>query len=182
MCHRSSMAHDLDGVGPQADPSLVLMAFMGRVLVVCPRCGGRAENVRPPGLPEVRFWNEHLFDARRLVCGGCGLVDDWVIDRNVGVPMSFERCGRRVDLHFGRALWLQTRCAGEVLWALNIEHVEQLGVDIESAAAGGDGRMFQVLPRWMKEARNRGEVREGLERLRRLAELSGVGDRSDLAY
>ena len=65
------------------DDNVPLARFTDRVLVVCPRCGGRAVVLPRPGLPTPRSATELLFQPRRLACGGCGAVAEWVaaIDR-----------------------------------------------------------------------------------------------------
>ncbi|MFD5146752.1 hypothetical protein [Streptomyces sp. NPDC058401] len=54
-----------------------LVRFTGRVLVVCPRCGGRALVVPRPGLAEPKYFSALLFLPRRLVSVACGALADW---------------------------------------------------------------------------------------------------------
>ncbi|MRH87762.1 hypothetical protein GFY24_09900 [Nocardia sp. SYP-A9097] len=100
------------------------------------------------------------------------------------MPRSFARGGGVTDLHFDRPLWLQTRCTGHVLWALNIEHVDQLAADIGASPRSDrpSSHMFTVLPTWMKHAANRTDILIALGRLRLLADRSSPADRSDAAY
>ena len=51
-----------------------LVQFTSRILVVCPRCGGRALVVPRPDLAPPKYFSALLFQPRRLVCAGCGAV------------------------------------------------------------------------------------------------------------
>ncbi|XMN08415.1 hypothetical protein ACK8N7_21450 [Streptomyces griseobrunneus] len=163
-----------------------LAQFAGLVLVVCHRCGGRAHVVPHPGLPEVRYFSELLFQPRRLACGGCGAVAGWQPGMR-GAGLVGARLGGTEDPFFHRPLWLQTRCTGRILWAYNEEHVDHLSDYVratlrERGGAGTTMAMFARLPRWMKLSSNRSEVLTGLETLRGLAGRSAPTDRSDAAH
>jgi hypothetical protein len=95
--------------------------------------------------------------------------------------------GGTEDPYFARPLWLQTRCAGRVLWAYDEEHVALLSAYVgarlrEHGAAASLQAMIPRLPAWMKRAENRPDVLAGLERLRELAGRSAPQERSDAAY
>lgn len=111
-------------------------------LVVCPRCARRAQRV-----------------AARLTCVHCAL----------------DRTGPARP----EALWLRTDCCGEELFAVNERHLELLEGYLlaslrerrEDPERGWSNQaVTSRLPRWMKVAKNRDEVRRGLERLRGLLE------------
>ncbi|MFJ2738621.1 hypothetical protein ACIO3O_03030 [Streptomyces sp. NPDC087440] len=142
--------------------------------------------VSRPGSPDRRYCIDLLFMPRRLVCARCGATADWEAPVEgralVGVTM-----GGTEDPYFGRPLWLQTRCAGRVLWAYNEEHVAVLADYVgarlrERGRSSSTGAMIPRLPAWLKRAENRPEVLAGLERLRALAGRSAAGERSDAAY
>lgn len=158
-----------------------LSHFVGHVLIVCPRCGGRAAVVPRPGLPKPESWDELVFTPRRLVCAGCGTTADWdpAAKGSAGVAL-----GGPEDPYFRRPLWLQARCAGEVLWAYNLDQVTELtayvGAQLRERGKPRSNRsMLSRLPPWMKAAANRAEVLAGLARLRELATRSAPADRSD---
>ncbi|MGW4874505.1 hypothetical protein [Streptomyces chartreusis] len=95
--------------------------------------------------------------------------------------------GGSEDPFFQRPLWLQTRCAGYILWAYNEEHVAELSAYAgarlrERGGARPTMSMFARLPAWMKVSDNRAEVLAGLETLRVLAERVAPADRSDAAH
>ncbi|MFH9942825.1 hypothetical protein ACH4OT_26315 [Streptomyces murinus] len=178
MAHRRAPARHLDqGQWPAR--------YADRLLVVCPRCGGRAEVVPRPGLPALEYFGELLFRPRRLICGGCGASAEWTAPRRDGGLVAAQLGGTQ-EPFFGRPLWLQTRCAGRVLWAYNAEHVDALAdyvrATLREGGTGATRAMFPRLPRWMKSSARRTEVLAGLRRLRAMCDLSAPADRSDAAH
>lgn len=176
------------GTGPDRhyDPGRSLAQFAGRMLVVCPRCGGRALVVPRPGLPAPRYFSELLFQPRRLACGGCGAVAEWEPEvRGAGLVGAVP--GGSEDPFFRRPLWLVTRCVGRILWAYDEEHVDELSAYVGARVRERGGvrptrAMFARLPVWMKRSDHRSAVLAGLETLRALAERSAPADRSDAAH
>ncbi|MEU8890166.1 hypothetical protein [Streptomyces sp. NPDC048442] len=164
-----------------------LVRFTERLYVVCPGCGGRAVVVPRPGLPVLKYSTELLFRPRRLACAGCGAVAEWEAATE-GRALRGADAGGTEDPFFRRPLWLQTRCAGQVLWAYNEEHVAELtayvGAQLRERGGFGGSKnaMIPRLAAWLKRAENRAEVLAGLDRLRGLAERSAPADRSDAAY
>ncbi|MFE2228274.1 hypothetical protein [Streptomyces kronopolitis] len=61
--------------------------------------------------------------------------------------------GGTEDPFFRRPLWLQTRCVGQVLWAYNEEHIDELsayvGATLREHGASPTRAMLTRLPRWM---------------------------------
>ncbi|WP_326687332.1 hypothetical protein OIE63_09325 [Streptomyces sp. NBC_01795] len=162
-----------------------LAGFAGRILVVCAGCGGRAVVVPRPGLPPLKYFTELMVRPRRLVCAGCGAVAEWEADMRGGGLVGAVLGGTE-EPFFRRPLWLQTRCAGHILWAYNEEHIEELaayaGATLREHDASPTRSMIVRLPAWMKTAAHRTEVLAGLERLRELAPLAAPEDRSDAAH
>lgn len=162
-----------------------LVQFTSRVLVVCPRCGGRALVVPLPGVAAPKYFSALFFQPRRLACAGCGAVASWTAEeRDAGLVGAVP--GGTGDPFFRRPLWLQTRCAGRVLWAYNEEHADALNSYVNALLrerrASPTLAMFARLPAWMKSAKRRDEVLAGLATLRTLAHLSTPADRSDAAH
>ncbi|ARH95718.1 hypothetical protein STRMOE7_34055 [Streptomyces sp. MOE7] len=162
-----------------------LAQFADRILVVCPRCGGRAVVVPRPDLEAPRFFSELMFMPRRLVCAACGATHEWNAEVQ-GAALVGAAMGGTEDPFFRQPLWLQTRCVGRILWAYNEKHVDELGAYARAVLrehlASPTTAMFPRLPVWMKRADNRPEVLAGLERLRALAARSAPSDRSDAAH
>jgi hypothetical protein len=175
----------MDAGHRHADRGAMLARFAARILVVCPRCSGRALVVPRPGRPEPRLSVDLLFLSRRLACAHCGVTAEWEPERRgnarIGVTL-----GGPAEPFFGRPLWLQTRCAGRLLWAYDIEHVDALAAYIgarlrERGSPSSSLAMIPRLPDWMTAAANRGEVVAGLAALRAQAERSAPRDRPDTA-
>ncbi|MDR6974188.1 hypothetical protein J2X68_000866 [Streptomyces sp. 3330] len=100
--------------------------------------------------------------AARLVCQGCGCTRQ--------LHSRGQETAGPVDPFFRLPLWLQAACRGETLWAYNAEHLAVLtgyvGAGLrERTAAPSAYTMVEILPRWMKLARHRGEVLRILDRL-----------------
>ncbi|WP_234313698.1 hypothetical protein [Streptomyces sp. NBRC 109706] len=124
--------------------------FTDRLLVVCPRCGGRASVTVSPDRPPLAYPGQLLVADRRLSCAGCGAVAEWGPER-VGAARIGVSLGGTEDPFFHRPLWLQTRCVGEVLWAYNEAHIAELTAYIgarlrERGALRPTTSMFARLP------------------------------------
>ncbi|MFC8917748.1 hypothetical protein ACFT5C_18445 [Streptomyces sp. NPDC057116] len=167
------------------DHGMWLAQFTGQVLVVCPRCGGRALVAPLPGLAKAPYFSALLFQPRRLTCAGCGAIADWTAEQR-GAGLVGAVPGGTEDPFFRRPLWLQTRCAGRVLWAYDERHVDALaayvGAGLRERYASPTMGMFARLPAWMKSAKHRDEVLVGLAALRALARRAAPADRSDAAH
>jgi hypothetical protein len=120
-----------------------------------------------------------------MACAGCGSTAEWEADTR-GAGLVGAVLGGTEEPFFGRPLWLQTRCAGHILWAYNEDHIEELavyaGATLRERRASPTRSMIARLPAWMKTAAHRAEVLAGLERLRELAPLAAPEDRSDAAH
>lgn len=168
------------------DDNVPLARFTDRVLVVCPRCGGRALVLPRPGLPAPRYATELLYQPRRLACAGCGAVADWAAAMRDNALVGVAPGGTE-DPFFRRPLWLQTRCVGHILWACNEVHVDALAAYVgarlrERGGLSPTRAMIARLPAWMKTAEHRTEILTGLKTLRALADRSAPADRSDAAH
>ncbi|MFD3513435.1 hypothetical protein [Streptomyces sp. NPDC058657] len=128
-----------------------------------------------------------MFRPRRLICGGCGPLAEWAAPVR-GAGLVGVTLGGTEEPFFGRPLWLQTRCAGRVLWAYNEEHVEALaayvGARLRERGRAGSGTRAMVprLPAWMKRGENRADVLAGLATLRAATDRTAPADRSDAAH
>ncbi|MFU9032087.1 MULTISPECIES: hypothetical protein [Streptomyces] len=179
------MKSESSGPARHIDTGRWLAQFAGRILVVCPRCGGRAIVVPRPDLEAPRYFSELMFMPRRLVCAACGATDAWEAEVQ-GAALVGAALGGTEDPFFRQPLWLQTRCVGHILWAYNEEHIDELaayvGAVLRQHTASPTMAMFPRLPLWLKRADNRAEVLAGLGRLRALAARSAPDERSDAAH
>jgi hypothetical protein len=181
----SAMTSEPSGPARHIDHGRWLAQFAGRILVVCPRCAGRALVVLRPDLEAPRYLSQLMFMPRRLVCAACGAVGEWEARVRGTAPVGVALGGTE-DPFFRQPLWLQTRCVGHILWAYNEQHIDELaayvGAVLRERDASPTMAMFARLPVWMKRADNRAEVLAGLGRLRALAERSAPDERSDAAH
>lgn len=143
------------------DDGRALGAFIGDVLVRCPRCGGGAHVVSRPARPA------------KLTCGHCGLVRDQRLPQSVRGLYRLYADGR--DPFFGLPLWLTTETRHGILFAYNEEHLSVLASVVRATLRERhtlppvmlrNRTMQSRLPRWIKLAGNRAEVMRGLARLR----------------
>jgi hypothetical protein len=142
--------------------TLSLFALAGRGIdVVCPRCRGHARVVVRPGDDPSGRW-----PSRRLSCTGCGHCADWTTRRTTW--------GEPVDPFFGLPLWLLARCrgTGQVLWALNLAHLDLLAAFVGARlrerghVPAVNSTMVERLPTWLKVRGNRAEILRAVARLR----------------
>ncbi|MFF9342819.1 hypothetical protein ACF1CG_24090 [Streptomyces sp. NPDC014773] len=182
------MSEDSGAPVRHRDRHVWLVRFTDRVLVVCPRCGGRAHVVPRPDLAPPRWSSELLVLPRRMACTGCGAVREWTAEPR-GEGLAGAAIGGTEDPFFRLPLWLQARCAGRVLWAYNGAHVEELSGYVgarlrERGSLSPTLAMIPRLPAWMKRAGNRSAVLAALNVLRTLAdaEHSTAAHRSDAAH
>jgi hypothetical protein len=132
--------------------TLALHSTNATYLVRCPRC-------------ETAATVERLERAKaRFTCTSCGLSkrceeQNW--------SRSYSREPR--DPFFGFALWLQTSCCGELLWAYNRAHLEFLRqyvtASLREREPNHNSSAASRLPRWLKAAANRDEIVRCIERL-----------------
>lgn len=124
-----------------------LETFMGQMIVICPRCGGRADVMEKAN--EVR-----------LSCFQCGYLQM--------KQSGTKYIGGAFDVHFRLPLYLQTGCCGHVLWAYNQEHLAYMRQYVEASVRTSDGVNRSIesrLPKWMKQKHNREDVLRAIKRL-----------------
>lgn len=141
------------------------------ILVVCPRCacGAFAKGVGIARRPE----------PPRLVCTHCGYSRSYPRYGGFGID---HRWGPYVgECRTGAALWLQTACCGETLWAMNERHLNWLADYVQATLRtvsrteqGYSNHALQSrIPKWISSGANRPKVMAGIEKLRcRLEEHS----------
>jgi hypothetical protein len=132
--------------------------------------------------PPIQFFAKQIL-LRCKTCRRCAVVrsDEYDETERVFVTeSSCSQCGNIRTIRTKRLkgsylelpLWLQTRCCGEVLWALNEEHLRYLetylGARMRTRAFGQNSTIAARLPKWMTAAKNRQAVEKGLGRLRKM--------------
>jgi hypothetical protein len=152
------------------DPLDRLCCFAGEIFVRCPRCGGRASIFPDPLSTDS---TRHLWLRRRLTCAGCAYADAWEAPRSPVSPNARivpEFSGPN-DPYFGLPLWLSVECRGRALWAYNAEHLDLLEACVsarlrERGDYMGSMSLVERLPSWIKDAKHRADVLNGIDRLR----------------
>ncbi|MEM7260662.1 MAG: hypothetical protein AAF488_01635 [Planctomycetota bacterium] len=179
------------------DQKQYLAAFRAHVWVRCPRCRQRGEVTKDKFVcgscalvqtDHGQGWAGMAKTTVRRPCGWCGRRLQKT-DRRIGphprkVAVHCSSCQYTnivnaywtpapedgpYDPKFGLPLWLQTRCAGEVLWAYNAEHLEFLnsyvGAELREREPNANATLASRLPSWIKRAKNRPKVLRALRRL-----------------
>lgn len=177
-----------------------LDSYREPLLVRCPRCGGRAVfrhrtnrlGCQHCGATTCHFWHESVWIQWR--CYGC---KRWIPpNRRAGADnreqfVDCPGCKRKYILRLPRlsgdrrsvqifspaALWLQTACAGNILWACNEHHLSAIRTyvtaELRERMPNVNRSMVSSLPTWVKLAKNRTKVLRAIGRLeKRLKEGS----------
>jgi len=122
--------------------------FMGKILVVCPRCSGMATVNSRGG-----------FGLARLACELCGSAQS--------KDVRTYSLGSADDPYFGLPLWLQAPCSTQTLWAYNSEHLlflkQYIGATdrrrpIRSPIDPLNRLLASRLPKWMQLSKNRDQI------------------------
>ena len=162
--------------------------FGREFLVRCPRCAAKAVVGQVPGdePPEAAHKGYEHYGHRRVTCIACGYVEDadftrvtyartrWMIGplqpHEIERDRRAARAGEPTDWYFRYPLWLQTPCAGHILWAYNATHLAFIEAYVGAAMRERMPRLNRSLasrlPRWLKEAKHREEVLRAIERLK----------------
>jgi hypothetical protein len=168
------------------DDGRTIYDFLDIVLVVCPQCGERAD-VRPAPSADDRAADDRAVDDRAVDnrAGGVGRLAEWLAPRRLtcarcGLTRTHDRpnaaFGRVSDPYFGLPLALQAPCAGHVVWAYNLAHLDHLLAFVSAKVrerpapmSANDARaasLVEKMPTWFGVAANRSAVTATLRRLR----------------
>jgi len=164
------------------DQGLSIYDFGHDFLVRCPQCKRCAEVT-------IKGVNPLQPSAVRLVCGHCGYskqVQQDVIQttwRKGRYRMDYA-IGGAYDWYFKTPLWLRTPCAGHELWANNADHLEFLEEYVRASIREDSANRLRAirnsslasrLPGWIKSAKNRDKLDQGLKKLRGLLKSTTRG-------
>jgi hypothetical protein len=146
------------------DDGTTIHDFTDRFLVACPKCSSCAQVIRSDPDPGVHPW------SAKFSCIKCGRTElgklgGWS-DRDP------------VDWVFGYALWLQTSCCRQILWAYNFKHLSLLESYVSAVHRAGmtdaqaiekgvrNSTLASSLPSWMISSKNRGSVLKAIQTIR----------------
>ena len=132
---------------------------VGKAKQPCPNCGAKWLTA------EIRNKNaKPLKDHAEVSCEVCGKISRMSLNWH-------QECleGKPFDPYFKYPLWLQTECAGEILWAFNEKHLSYLKSYVEADLREDDGRkswsIISRLPKWITSAKNRQNVLKAIAKL-----------------
>jgi hypothetical protein len=129
------------------------------VLIVCPKCSGKAMVVP---LRENKI---------RATCHHCGFTSEKSADKRT-FCWHDENPG---DGYFGFALWLTTSCCGNSLWAFNNKHLELLESyvaatlrerQVDEKRGWRNASFGSRLSKWIKSAKNREAILKSVNELK----------------
>lgn len=83
--------------------------------------------------------------------------------------ISNDSCGLKGDPRFNFPLWLQTEVRGNLFWAYNREHLNEIRVyveaDLRERQTGYAKGMVAWLPQFIKDAKNRADILKAIDRM-----------------
>jgi len=134
------------------DENLTLDAFSDKILVVCPKCKGKAI-VRKTVEPE----------SAQLSCSSCHYFT------NKPVKTEYKSYSLTHDYYFDCEIWLQASFKNERFWAHNYEHLAYMKQYIGAGLRERNDREFftlvEKLPGFIKSAKNREKLLKIIDRL-----------------
>lgn len=150
----------------QGDLALGLHNFATLFLVKCPRCQQCAQVIPAPN---SRREDVHPYSVKftRLLCTHCGFIKEKKSNNCLALAIGI---GGPYDWFFRTPLYLQTPCCREVLWLYNLAHLnyveDYVRATIREDGPIWNGKLVSRLPVWMKSAKNREQVLQGIQKLR----------------
>jgi hypothetical protein len=126
------------------------------VIIVCPKCAGKATVV--------------LHGEVKATCFECGYN---------ATKSSTDRCffwgaDNPTDSYFGYDLWLRTDCIGHSLWAFNLRHLNLLESYVSATLrerskdkwGWKNSSLVSRLPKWIKAGKNRDALLKAINKLK----------------
>jgi hypothetical protein len=130
--------------------------YMKEFQVECPKCGKDAIIIVDAGV-----WNRG-----KLTCRNC-MHSEKSIDRKA----KYRSIGGAVDPIFGLPLWFQTEVRGDLFWACNREHLNEIRSYVSSRLRERRTTLFatmvEKLPHFIKDSKNRETIIKAIEKLER---------------
>ncbi|TGE21011.1 hypothetical protein [Hymenobacter metallicola] len=128
----------------------------------CDTCGKEVATVIPRSRQKV--------DTLAVVCPHCGVTRTYQ-PRNEAHRLTYQASGPGVDPIFNLPLWLQADVKGQVLWAYNRSHLNDIkryvASHLRERNIAGHNTMVERLPQFIKAAKNREAVLKAIEKLER---------------
>lgn len=96
-----------------------------------------------------------------IKCTNCGATESYA-PKNMVQEWQYSNPGEPSDSYFGLSLWLVEKFRGNLLWALNYQHLQYLKEYIAATLREKNNRthwtMVEKLPDWMKSGKNRDKL------------------------
>lgn len=153
-----------------------LSNFITKVIVVCPKCSGRAT----VHADEFSFQNRER--TIKVTCSTCGFnkvldifptrVSFSAGNRKIARDQFVMIIGAPIDPFFHLPLWMQENVNGNVLWAYNSDHLAFIRSFVEAKLRERNGQelsnqaLGSRLPKWMTSKSNREAVLRAIERIK----------------
>lgn len=124
--------------------------FTGKILVECPQCQQQAQLVVVPS---------KLYTWTTAMAGSC---------KHCGFSKIYE------TLNLPLPPWLKIPCEGQILWALNYEHLAVIKSHVQAFlrernnVPKQNNSLGSRLPRWMTSSGSRQKVLKCIERLEKM--------------
>lgn len=101
-------------------------------------------------------------------CPNCGVTRTFE-PRNEAYHLAYPEQGKANDPIFSLPLWFQTEVKGNLFWAFNREHLQEIknyvGAKLRERQTLTHTTMVEKLPTFIKEAKNRSQILKAIERL-----------------
>jgi len=127
----------------------------------CPDCGknisAEQDNLKSP------------VKEMTVTCPNCGFRAEYASNITSYIP-SKQLNGLKGDLIFNYPLWLQTNVKGNLFWAYNREHLEEIRIYVKAELRERQSwhlmTMVARLPQFIKDAKNREDILKAIKVLR----------------
>ena len=118
----------------------------------------------------------------KLICAKCGMnkyysetpMDKLTSERS-GIEYEMRNLilGTNIDPYFRLSLWLQKEMTGKLLWAYNYEHLNFIENHVSAELRNRENSPIRNkslgsrLPKWMTSKKNRTEILNAIDKLKR---------------
>ncbi|MBK0402518.1 hypothetical protein I5M27_05945 [Adhaeribacter sp. BT258] len=136
-----------------------LIRFNAIIKRNCDNCGNLIEITIPN--------NKEKTEELTIPCPFCGIARTYK-PRNEGYKL-FYKCTEICDPIFNLPLWFQTEIKGEIFWAYNREHLQEIkkyvSAKLRERQTTTHTTMVERLPNFIKSAKNRASILKAINKL-----------------
>ncbi|MBS1555894.1 MAG: hypothetical protein JSU09_13295 [Bacteroidetes bacterium] len=128
----------------------------------CDNCGKEFDAV----IPNQKEKTEQI----TIPCPHCGITRTYK-PKNEQYKIGYKTIGKATDPVFGLPLWFQSDIRGDLFWAYNRDHLNEIKSYVSSKLRERQTTthttMVERLPNFIKEAKNRQTIIKAIEKLER---------------